>query len=152
MAANSEMSISCWIDAKVEEEGAISVPSEPLTEFVKSRPTGIVILTTASQTETLSVLCDRCETHIVGIYPQDYHATTNVDEDIVTAIDVGTLRQAINYVVFATALEGSRSPLRDVHAILEDNRLTLETADGFRSEDIMLLISISDGQLTSSSS
>jgi DNA polymerase-3 subunit beta len=35
-------------------------------------------------------------------------------------------------VVFATALEGSRSPLRDVHAILEDNRLTLETADGFR--------------------
>ena len=38
VATNLEMAISCWIGAKVEEEGTITVPAKLLTEFISSLP------------------------------------------------------------------------------------------------------------------
>ena len=38
VATNLEMAISYWIGAKVEEEGAITIPARLLTEFVNSLP------------------------------------------------------------------------------------------------------------------
>ncbi|MFA7191547.1 MAG: DNA polymerase III subunit beta, partial [Dehalococcoidales bacterium] len=38
VATNLEMAISCWIGAKVEEEGAITVPARTISEFVASLP------------------------------------------------------------------------------------------------------------------
>ena len=38
VATNLEMAISCWIGAKIEDEGAITVPARLLTEFVSSLP------------------------------------------------------------------------------------------------------------------
>jgi len=40
VATNLEMAISHWIGAKIEEEGAITVPARLLTEFVNSLPVG----------------------------------------------------------------------------------------------------------------
>ena len=33
VATNLEMAVSCWIGAKIEEEGSITVPAKLLTEF-----------------------------------------------------------------------------------------------------------------------
>ncbi|MDP6501912.1 MAG: DNA polymerase III subunit beta, partial [Dehalococcoidales bacterium] len=38
VATNLEMAISYWTEAKVEEEGVITVPARLLTEFVNSLP------------------------------------------------------------------------------------------------------------------
>ncbi len=42
-ANNFEMGINCWVGAKIEQDGAITVPARLLTEFVNSphRPAGI---------------------------------------------------------------------------------------------------------------
>ncbi len=40
VATNLEMAISHWIGAKVEEEGAITIPARLITEFVNSLPVG----------------------------------------------------------------------------------------------------------------
>ncbi|MDQ3250033.1 MAG: DNA polymerase III subunit beta, partial [Chloroflexota bacterium] len=37
-ATNREIGINCWIGAKVEDEGAITVPARLLSEFVNSLP------------------------------------------------------------------------------------------------------------------
>ena len=39
-ATNFEIGINCWIGARVEEEGSITVPARLLTEFVNSLPAG----------------------------------------------------------------------------------------------------------------
>ena len=39
-ATNLEIGVSCWIGARVEEEGRITVPARLLTEFVNSLPPG----------------------------------------------------------------------------------------------------------------
>ena len=43
VATNLEMAISCWIGAKVEEKGAITIPARILTEFINSLP--VIMLT-----------------------------------------------------------------------------------------------------------
>jgi DNA polymerase-3 subunit beta len=37
-ATNLEVGINCWIGAKVEEDGATTVPARLLTDFVNSLP------------------------------------------------------------------------------------------------------------------
>jgi len=38
VATNLEIAISCWIGAKVEAEGAITIPARLLTDFINSLP------------------------------------------------------------------------------------------------------------------
>ena len=38
VATNLEMAITCWLGAKIEAEGTITVPARLLTEFVSSLP------------------------------------------------------------------------------------------------------------------
>ena len=37
-ATNLEIAVSCWLGAKIEEEGAITIPARLLTEFISSLP------------------------------------------------------------------------------------------------------------------
>ncbi|MFC2012215.1 DNA polymerase III subunit beta, partial [Chloroflexota bacterium] len=53
VATNLEMAISYWVGAKVEEEGAITVPARLLTEFVNSLPNDKIDIDLSSQTKTL---------------------------------------------------------------------------------------------------
>ena len=73
VATNLEMAISCWIGAKVEEEGTITVPAKLLTEFINSLPKDKVDVTMAPKTKTLSVRCARYEARISGMDARIFH-------------------------------------------------------------------------------
>jgi DNA polymerase III subunit beta len=132
VATNLEMAISCWIGAKVEEEGTITVPAKLLTEFISSLPKDKVDVAMAPKTKTLSVRCARYEARISGMDAKDFPPIPTVEQGIGTSIDVEALRQAITQVVFAAASEESRPVLTGVDAKFEGSNLTLAAADGFR--------------------
>ena len=132
VATNLEMAISCWIGAKVEEEGTITVPAKLLTEFINSLPKDKVDVAMAPKTKTLSVRCARYEARISGMDAKDFPPIPTVEQGIGTSIDVEALRQAITQVVFAAASEESRPVLTGVDAKFEGSNLTLAAADGFR--------------------
>ena len=132
VATNLEMAISCWIGAKVEEEGAITVPARLLTEFVSSLPNDKIDISLSSRTKTLELKCARFEARISGIDAKDFPPIPAVDEGITTRIEVEALRQAINQVAFAAASEESRPVLTGVDAQFDNDLLTLAAADGFR--------------------
>jgi DNA polymerase-3 subunit beta len=132
VATNLEMAIVCWIGAKVEEEGTITVPAKLLTEFIKSLPEDKVDVTMAPKTKTLSVRCARYEARISGLDARDFPPIPTVEQGLTTSIDVESLRQAISQVVFAAASEESRPVLTGVDAKFEGSTLTLAAADGFR--------------------
>ncbi len=131
-ATNLEMAISCWIGAKVEEEGAITVPARLLTEFISSLPSEKVDIGLSPQTKTLGLKCARFEARISGVDAKDFPPIPKVDEGITTKIDVEALRQGITQVVFAAATEESRPVLTGVDAEFDGDLLTLAAADGFR--------------------
>ena len=132
VATNLEMAISCWIGAKIEEEGAITVPARLLTEFVSSLPSDTISISLSPQTKTLGLNCARFEARISGVDAKEFPPIPGVDEGITTKVEVESLRQGINRVVFAAATEESRPVLTGVCAQFEGDSLTLAAADGFR--------------------
>ena len=132
VATNLEMAISCWIGAKIEEEGSITVPARLLTEFVSSLPSDTIAVNLSPQTKTLGLKCARFEARISGIDAKEFPPIPSVDEGTNTVVEVDALRQAINQVVFAAATEESRPVLTGVCTQFEGNTLTLAAADGFR--------------------
>ena len=132
VATNLEMAISCWIGAKVEEEGAITVPARLLTEFVNSLPNDRIDINLSPRTKTLGLKCARFEARISGVDAKDFPPIPTVEEGITTRVEVEALRQGISQVVFAAASEESRPVLTGIDAQFDNDLLTLAAADGFR--------------------
>ncbi len=147
-ATNLEMAISCWIGAKVEEEGAITVPARLLSEFIGSLPSDKVDIGLSPQTRTLGLKCARFEARISGVDAKDFPPIPKVDEGITTKVEVEALRQGIAQVVFAAATEESRPVLTGVDAEFDGDLLTLAAADGFRLAVYKLPVTVPVGQKT----
>jgi DNA polymerase III subunit beta len=132
VATNLEMAISCWIGAKVEEEGTITVLAKLLTEFVSSLPKEQVEISMSPKTKTLTLHCARYDARISGMDAKDFPPIPTVEDGVHTSVAIDALKQAINQVVFAAASEESRPVLTGVDAKFEGSKLTLAAADGFR--------------------
>jgi len=132
VATNLEIAIVCWIGAKVEEEGTITVPARLLTEFVSTLPSEKIDISLTPKSKTLILKCARCEARISGVEASEFPPIPQVEDGIKTSVAVDELRQGINRVVFAAATEESRPVLTGINTELEGNNMTLAAADGFR--------------------
>jgi len=131
-ATNLEIAISCWLGAKVEEEGGITIPARLLTDFVNSLPNERVDMTLSPRTRTLELKCARFEGRINGVEAEEFPPIPSIGEGITTKIDAEALRLAITQVAFAAATEETRPVLTGIHSEFDGDRLTLAAADGFR--------------------
>jgi DNA polymerase-3 subunit beta len=131
-ATNLEIGIVCWIGAKVEEDGSITVPARLLTDFVNSLPPERIDMELTVRTQTLNLKCARFEANIKGIDAQEFPLIPTAGEDSKISLDPSILRQMIDQVVFAAATDESRPILTGVLAKFQGEQLTLAAADGFR--------------------
>ncbi|MDD4465702.1 MAG: DNA polymerase III subunit beta, partial [Dehalococcoidales bacterium] len=132
VATNLEMAISCWIGAKVEEEGAITVPARTISEFVASLPNDRVDMALTAHSKTLEMKCARVEAKISGVDAKDFPPIPHIEDGINTQVNADSLKKGIRKVVFAAAADDSRPVLTGVNAEFDNETLTLAAADGFR--------------------
>ncbi len=66
-ATNLELAVTDWIGAKVDEEGAITVPARVLTDFVNSMPPERIDMELNVRTQTLHIKCARYDANVKGI-------------------------------------------------------------------------------------
>ena len=71
-ATNLDIALSCWIGGQIEDEGAITVPSRLLSDFVNSLPADKVSLTLAPRARQLKIVCARNEATISGMDADDF--------------------------------------------------------------------------------
>jgi len=131
-ATNLEIGINCWIGAKVDEDGATTVPARLLTDFVNSLPPGKIDAQLIARTQTLNLKAANYEANIKGIDAQEFPLVMALSENSTVRLDPGTLRQMISHVSLAAAVDESRPVLTGVLAELAGSRLTMAAADGFR--------------------
>jgi len=129
-ATNLEIAISCWLGAKIEEEGAITIPARLLTEFISSLPNDKIDITLTQR--TLQLKCARFEARINGLDAQDFPPIPQVADGLATKIEIAALRDGINQVTFAAAAEESRPVLTGIQLEFDDDKLAMAAADGFR--------------------
>ena len=130
-ATNLDIALSCWIGGQIEDEGAITVPSRLLTDFVNSLPAEKISLTLSPRSKQVKLVCARNEATIGGMDADDFPPIPSVEGDTLE-IDAKTLREAITQVVFSAATDDSRPVLTGVDIVVEGDQLTLAAADGFR--------------------
>ncbi len=131
-ATNLEVGISCWIGAKVEEDGATTVPARLLTDFVNSLPPERIDAELVTRTQTLNLKCSNYEANVKGIDAQEFPIIVALSEDTGISLEPATLREMINQVSFAAAVDESRPVLTGVLAEISGTNLTMAAADGFR--------------------
>src|SRR3990172_4955345 len=70
-ATNLEITMSCWIDAQVDEEGAIAVPARLLTDFVNTLPNDRMVLSVAPRGRPMRVAFPPDEASVGGLDAED---------------------------------------------------------------------------------
>ena len=131
-ATNLDIALSCWIGGQIEEEGAITVPSRLLSDFVNSLPSEKIDLTLSPRARQLKVKCARNEATIGGMDADDFPPIPAIDDGATLELDPKSLREAITQVVFSAATDDSRPVLTGVGTVVDGDELTLAASDGFR--------------------
>lgn len=131
-ATNLEMGITCWIPARIEEEGSTTVPARTFSDLVSTLPSDQVLLKLDTQTQTLNVRGGTSTNDIKCIDAQEFPPLPVPDLDGAVQINVGDFREMIHQVVFAASSDEARPVLMGVLVQVEKDKLTMAAADGFR--------------------
>ena len=130
-ATNLEMATTCWIGAKIEQEGAITVPARLLIDFVNSLPNDLIEINLPAASRILELKSGHFQAHINSIDAADFPPIPQISDGINTSIEASALREGITQVVFAAATEESRPVLTGINSEFDGEQLNLVAADGF---------------------
>src|SRR5215212_874031 len=131
-ATNLEITMTCWIDATVEEEGAITIPQRLMADFVNTLPNDRISLTVPARSRQVRLECARNEASISGLDAEDFPPAPQVKDGVSVSLEPKGLHRAIQQTVFAAETDDSRPVLTGVDTKFEGRLLTLAASDGFR--------------------
>lgn len=131
-ATNLELGITCWIGAKIEEEGSTTVPARTFTDLVSTLPNDRVNMTLNVRTQSLNVVSGSSNTDIKCIDSQEFPPIPVPDLGQGIQINVADMKEMIHQVVFAASTDEARPILTGVLLTVQGNKISLEAADGFR--------------------
>jgi DNA polymerase-3 subunit beta len=131
-ATNLEMGITCWIGAKIEEEGSTTVPSRTFSDLVGTMPDPQVSLNLDTRTQTLNVRSGASTNDIKCIDAQEFPPLPVPDFDNAIQINVSDFKEMIQQVAFAASTDEARPVLMGVLVNVDKDTVTMAAADGFR--------------------
>jgi DNA polymerase-3 subunit beta len=132
-STNLEIGITVWIGAKIEEEGAITIPAKLLSDVVSGLPNDKITLALDSRTQTVHLTCARYEASIKGIEADEFPIIPTIaDRQPTASFPPDLLRETVDQVAFAAATDDTRPVLAGVLMRLKGKSATFAAADGFR--------------------
>lgn len=131
-ATNLEVGINCWVPAKVDDEGAITVPAKLFTDFVNSLPPGPIELSLNVRTKTVHIKAGPFEANLKGLDAEEFPIIPGIPEKPTSKIAQSALRRMIREVAFVAATDDSRPVLTGVLTTLEGDEMLMAAADPYR--------------------
>ena len=131
-ATNLEMGITCWIPARIDEEGSTTVPARTFSDLVSTLPSDQVLLKLDPQTQTLNVRGGSSTNDIKCIDAQEFPPLPVPDFEGAIQINTGDFREMVHQVAFAASSDEARPVLMGVLIQVDKDKLTMAAADGFR--------------------
>ena len=131
-ATNLELGITCWIPARIDQEGSTTVPSRTLSDLVNTLPADQVQLTLDAQTQSLHVQGGTSNNDIKCIDAQEFPPLPVPDMDGAVQVNVADFKEMIQQVTFAASTDEARPVLMGVLVTVEKDQITMAAADGFR--------------------
>ncbi|OGO63004.1 MAG: DNA polymerase III subunit beta [Chloroflexi bacterium RBG_19FT_COMBO_55_16] len=131
-ATNLELGITCWIGAKIQEEGSTTVPARTFTELVSTLADKQVDMSLTVRTQTLNMRCGSSNTDLKCIDSQEFPPMPMPDLADGIQINVADFKEMIQQVAFAASTDEARPVLTGVLVTVSGEKITLAAADGFR--------------------
>lgn len=131
-ATNLEIVVTCWVGAKVEEEGATTVPARTFSDLVGALPAERVDLLLNKQSQTLHISCARTEANIKGIDAQEFPLVPEPDPKNRIRVETDVFKQMIGQVALSAATDDTRPTLTGVSTRFEGSQVLMVATDGFR--------------------
>ncbi|MFZ5879396.1 MAG: DNA polymerase III subunit beta, partial [Chloroflexota bacterium] len=131
-ATNLELGITCWIPARIEQEGSTTVPSRTFGDLINTLPVDQVQLSLDVQTQSLHVHGGTSNNDIKCIDAQEFPPLPVPDMEGAVQINVADFKEMIQQVTFAASTDEARPVLMGVLVTVEKDQITMAAADGFR--------------------
>jgi DNA polymerase-3 subunit beta len=131
-ATNLELGITCWIPARIEQEGSTTVPARTFADLVNTLPAEQVQLELNTQSQTLHVQGGTSNNDIKCIDAQEFPPFPTPDMEGAVQLNVVAFKQMIQEVAFAASSDEARPVLMGVLINVDKDLITLAAADGFR--------------------
>jgi DNA polymerase-3 subunit beta len=131
-ATNLEVGINCWVAAKVEDEGSITVPAKLFTDFVSALPPGQIELSLNVRTKTVHIKSGPFEANLKGLDAEEFPLIPGIPEKATTRMAQSVLRRMVREVAFVAATDDSRPVLTGVLTTLEGDEMVMAAADPYR--------------------
>jgi len=142
-ATNLELGITCWIGAKIEEEGSTTVPARTFSDLVGTLTENQVEMSLTIRTQSLNLRCGASNTDMKCIDSQEFPPMQITDFSEGLDINIADLKEMIQQVVFAASIDDARPILTGVLTSVDGDQIVMAAADGFR-------LSVRKAQLSSS--
>ncbi len=131
-ATNLELGITCWIAARIDEEGSTTVPSRTFSDLVSAMPSDQVQLTLDIKTQSLHVKGGASNNDIKCIDAQEFPPLPTPEMESAVQLNVADFKEMIHQVAFASSTDEARPVLMGVLMHVEKDKVTMAAADGFR--------------------
>ncbi len=131
-ATNLELGITCWIPARIDENGSTTVPSRTLSDLVNTLPGDQVQLTLDTKTQNLHIKSGSSNNDIKCIDAQEFPPLPTPEMKDAIQLNVADFKEMIHQVAFASSTDEARPVLMGVLMNVEKDNVTMAAADGFR--------------------
>jgi DNA polymerase III subunit beta len=131
-ATNLELGITCWIPARIDENGSTTVPSRTFSDLVSAMPNDQVQLTLDMKSQNLHVKGGASNNDIKCIDAQEFPPLPTPEMQDAVQLNVADFKEMIHQVAFAASTDEARPVLMGVLMNVEKDKVTMAAADGFR--------------------
>ena len=130
-ATDLDLSLRTSCNAKVEKEGACTIPARKLHDYVKLLPDADITIKLL-ENHWVSIRCGRSNTKMVGMARSNFPSLPAFPTAGVMQIPAKVLRGLIAKTGFAIANEESRYTLNGALMVLKPESITMVATDGHR--------------------
>lgn len=134
-----EVGLTTWIRAKVDTEGAFTVPARLLVDFVSNNTDDQ--LTLELKGETLAIRSAHHQVTINGIPESEFPLIPAVTGATEFTLPVATVKEMVSQTLFAAATDDTRPVLAGVLFAALESTLTIAATDSYRLAERKITLS-----------
>lgn len=128
-ATNLDVAITCFIGAKISQEGATTVPARLTQDFIASLPSGVIDLKLDGT--KLNIKTDQYESTINSVNADDFPVMPKVSGSKTFELPVDKLKGAFSQVVGAAGSDETRPVLTGIY-LAGGDKLVIAATDSYR--------------------
>ncbi|MDO8424802.1 MAG: DNA polymerase III subunit beta [bacterium] len=137
-ATDLEIGINWWTLAKVEEEGAIVIPSQSILSLISLFPNKPVNISTKDL--AVNIECENHKSSFKGLSTEDFPIIPSITEGETLRVSASSFCEGLTQVVNIPALSTTKPEISGVYLVFQGNTIKMVATDSFRLGEKTLIL------------